>query len=99
MSTGDHLHFCWDARKAASNLKKHGVSFEAATYVFDDPMRLEQEDVFAQGEYRSIVIGQVDDVLLTVVYTSPEEGLYRIISSRLVTAHERKAYEQHLLYP
>jgi uncharacterized DUF497 family protein len=37
-------------------------------------MRLEQEDVFAQGEYRSIVIGQVDDVLLTVVYTSPEEG-------------------------
>jgi len=40
VSTGDDLHFCWDDRKAASNLKKHGVSFEAATYVFDDPMRL-----------------------------------------------------------
>jgi uncharacterized DUF497 family protein len=97
MSTGDELHFCWDDGKAASNLEKHGVSFEAATYVFDDPMRLEQEDVFAQGEYRNIVIGQVDGVLLTVVYASPEEDLYRIISARPATGHERKAYEQNLL--
>ena len=29
------------------------MSFEAAAYVFDDPMRLEQEFVFAQGEYRN----------------------------------------------
>lgn len=48
---------------------------------------------------RSIVIGQVDDVLLTVVYTSPEEGLYRIVSARLVTAQERKAYEQNFFHP
>lgn len=97
MSRDDELHFGWDDGKAASNLEKHGVSFEAATYVFDDPMRLEQEDVFAQGEYRNIVIGYVDGVLLTVVYTSPEEDLYRIISARPATAHERKAYEQNLL--
>lgn len=97
MSKDDELQFCWDDDKAASNLEKHGVSFEAATYVFDDPMRLEQEDVFAQGEYRNIVIGQVDGVYLTVVYSSPEEDLYRIISARLSTAHERKAYEQNLL--
>lgn len=62
-------------------------------------MRLEQEDVFAEGEYRSIIIGQVDDVLLTVVYTSPEEDLYRIISARPVTARERKAYEQNFFHP
>lgn len=100
VATGDdELHFCWDDSKAASNLEKHGVSFEAATYVFDDPMRLEQEDVFAEGEYRNIVIGQVDDVLLTVVYTSPEEDLYRIISARPVTALERKAYEQNFFHP
>jgi hypothetical protein len=94
---GDELHFCWDDAKAASNLEKHGVSFESATYVFDDPMRLEQEDVFAQGEYRNIVIGQVDGVLLTVVYSCPEEDLYRIISARASTAHERKTYEQNYL--
>jgi len=91
----DELRFCWDHDKAVLNLEKHGVSFAAATYVFDDPVRLEQEDVFAQGEYRNIVIGQVDGVLLTVVYSSPEDELYRIISARPCTAHERKAYEQN----
>jgi uncharacterized DUF497 family protein len=90
----DDLQFCWDARKARSNLRKHGVSFEAATCVFDDPMQLETEDLFSQGEYRSIVIGRVDGELLTVVHASPEDGLIRIISARLSTAHERKAYEQ-----
>lgn len=63
MSAGDDLHFCWDDGKAASNLRRHGISFEAATYVFDDPMRLEREDVFAQGEYRNIIIGRVDSVI------------------------------------
>jgi uncharacterized DUF497 family protein len=97
MSIGDdELHFCWDESKAESNLEKHGVSFEAATFVFDDPMRLEQEDVFAGGEYRNIVVGQVDGVVLTVVYAAPGENLYRIISARVATAHERKAYEQNL---
>lgn len=88
--------FCWDEGKAASNLDKHGVSFEAATFVFDDPMRLEPEDVFARGEYRNIVIGQVDGVVLTVVYSAPEEDLYRIISARIAIAHERKLYEKNL---
>lgn len=46
---------------------------------------------------RNIVIGRVDGVLLTVVYCSPAEDLYRMISARLATAHERKAYEQNLL--
>jgi uncharacterized protein len=97
MATDDgELRFCWDEAKAASNLDKHGVSFEAATFVFDDPMRLEPEDVFARCEYRNIVIGQVDGVVWTVVYTALEEDLYRIISARLATAHERKAYEQNL---
>ncbi len=93
------LHFCWDDSKAASNLKKHHVSFEAATYVFDDPMRHELNDVFAEGEYRHITTGRVDDVLLTVVYSSPEETLYRIISARIATAHERKVYEQRKFHP
>ncbi len=44
MDGDDELHFCWDDSKAASNLEKHHVSFEAATYVFDDRNRLEQED-------------------------------------------------------
>jgi uncharacterized DUF497 family protein len=59
-------------------------------------VRLEREDTFAQGEPRGVVIGQMDGVLLTVVYASPAEDTYRIISARRATAHERKAYEQNL---
>ena len=62
-------------------------------------MRLEHEDVFAEGEYRNIVIGRVEDVLLTVVYSTPEDDLYRIISARPSTAHERNEYERNLFHP
>ena len=96
MEDGD-LQFCWDDDKAASNVEKHGVSFESATYVFDDPKRLEQLDEFSEGEYRNIIIGQVDGVLLTVVYSTPEENLYRIISARQATANERRTYEQDFI--
>lgn len=97
MSESDEeLQFCWDENKASSNLDKHGVSFETATYVFDDPMRLDENDIFAEGEYRNIAIGQVDGLLLTVVYSAPEEDLFRIISARPATAQERKTYERNL---
>jgi len=93
----DDLQFCWDDDKAASNVEKHGVSFESATYIFDDPKRLEQLDEFSEGEYRNIIIGQVDGVLLTVVYSTPEDNLYRIISARQATANERRTYEQDFI--
>ena len=94
----DGLQFCWDDSKAASNIEKHGVSFELATHVFDDPMRLERADVFAEGEYRSIVIARVDDNLLSVVYKALADELYRIISARFATLSERDSYEQNLFH-
>jgi uncharacterized DUF497 family protein len=91
----DGLQFCWDDSKAASNVEKHGVSFGLATYVFDDPKRLDRADAFAEGEYRSVVIGRVNGRLLSVVYTAPEGELYRIISARFATPSERDDYEQN----
>ncbi|MEP7245865.1 MAG: BrnT family toxin [Gammaproteobacteria bacterium] len=96
MSGADELRFCWDDDKAAANFDKHGVSFESATYALDDPMRLDQEDVFAQGERRNIVFGEVDGIVLTVVYAWPEEDFCRIISARVATAHERKVYGKNI---
>jgi uncharacterized DUF497 family protein len=95
----DGPRFEWDDRKAYSNLATHGVSFEAAAAVFDDPLRLEEDDRFAEGEYRTVIIGQADGPLLTVVYTEPEENLIRLISARRATATERKAYEHQILHP
>lgn len=94
----DNLQFCWDDSKAASNEDKHGIPFELATFVFDDPMRLERADAFSEGEYRSVVTGRVNDKLLTVVYAVPADDLYRIISARLATATERDDYEQNLFH-
>ena len=92
------LQFCWDDGKAASNVEKHCVSFELATFLFHDPMRFERADVFAEGEYRSIMTGRVNDEILTVVCTAPEDDLYRVISARLATPSERDHYEQNLFH-
>ena len=93
----DELAFEWDADKAKANRRKHGISFEAATFVFDDPYRLEEDDLFAVGEYRMIAIGGVDGLLLTVIFSMPEHDVIRIISARRATSTERKAYEQNRL--
>lgn len=84
--------FEWDADKAQSNLAKHRVSFGAARRVFDDGFALDRLDVgSAGGEVRYIIIGMVNDVLLTVVYT--ERGTRtRIISARKATKHEQREY-------
>ncbi len=95
----NELHFSWDPDKAARNVASHGVSFESATFVFDDPNRLENNDDFAVGEYRMIVIGKVDSSLLTVVYTEPEENHYRLISARLANSVERNTYEDDFFHP
>lgn len=50
--------FEWDPRKAASNLKKHGVSFAEALTVFSDPAAKVFDDPDHSGdERREIIIG------------------------------------------
>lgn len=59
----------WDAENADAHLKKHGVSFERGSHIFDNPV-LEREDArIAYGEPRIIALGEVDGGVLVVVYT------------------------------
>lgn len=95
----DDIRFEWNPDKAASNAVKHGFTFQDASHVFDDPMRLEEADRFSRGEYRALCIGKVDGMLLTVVFSEPDEGVIRMISARAATAHERKSYESRILHP
>ncbi|MFP4652067.1 MAG: BrnT family toxin, partial [Phormidium sp.] len=54
----NHLRFGWDSVKARQNIQKHGISFEDATSVFNDPLALIFEDGrYAYGECREIIIG------------------------------------------
>ena len=85
------MEFEWDERKAASNLAKHGVSFEQATRAFADPNAIEYvDDRQDYGEERVILIG-LAGVVLVVVYTERGARL-RIISARRATTHERQRY-------
>ena len=84
--------FEWDEQKAASNLLKHGVSFQEAVDAFDDPDALEVPDTRADyGEARIILTGRTSEGVLVVVYT--ERGLKtRIISARKAGRNERNTY-------
>jgi hypothetical protein len=91
------VRFEWDDEKARENYRKHGVRFETATLVFDDPGFVMTLDREVEGEERWHTIGRVQGVLvLLVVHTyeeEDEEEIVRIISAREVTAHERRCYE------
>jgi uncharacterized DUF497 family protein len=91
--------FEWDEAKAESNLRKHGISFQYATQVFDDPFVLAEPERFEAGEDRWQSIGMVEGVaILLVAHTVHEEGwdeVIRIISARLATRKECRRYEQN----
>ena len=87
--------FEWDPTKAKVNLNKHGVAFEDAALVWDDPLHLVRFDRFEAGEERWHALGRADGiVLILVVHTYPEDDdLIRIISARKATRAERRIYE------
>ena len=91
------LSFEWDRRKAASNLSKHGVSFEEALTVFADPLaRIFDDEDHSLEEQREIIIGHsADDHLLVVCFTAQGESV-RIFSARKSTRKERKDYEENV---
>ena len=89
------MEFEWDENKAKSNLSKHGVSFEEAKTVFNDPLYVDFYDPdHSEEEHRYIIIGESSQgrILLTS-YTERKDKI-RIISSRQVTKNERQAYEE-----
>jgi hypothetical protein len=91
--------FRWDQSKAASNKRKHGIEFDEAVLVFDDPGAISEIDRVVEGEIRCQTIGTVDNiVLLLVAHTVHEEGqneIFRIISARRANRTEQKRYEQN----
>ena len=88
------MRFEWDPEKARRNVAKHGVSFEEAATAFGDPLSLTILDPdHAEEEDRFILLGQTyAGRLVVVVHTDRGENI-RVISARLATRRERKAYE------
>lgn len=83
----------WDAEKAASNLRSHGVDFADAATVLSDDMAITIMDDSEDDEERHVTLGL--DALgrcLVVVYTWRGEKA-RLISARTATKSERQRYE------
>jgi hypothetical protein len=89
------LTFEWDRRKAASNLQKHGVSFEEAATAFGDPLSVTIHDPdHSEEEERFVILGRSETGRFLVVVHTEHGDTIRIISARLAKGHERKAYEE-----
>ncbi len=87
------MRFSWDPRKAASNVRKHGVTFEEATTVFADPLAMLITD--AVHASRTLIIGEsIRRRLLLTVFVEQDEEQIRLISARRATNHERRNYER-----
>ena len=89
------LRFEWDSKKAQSNRKRHGITFEESSTIFGDPLSITVHDpAHSIGKDRFITIGtSVNDKLIVVVHTDRND-IIRIISARKATKNERRQYEQ-----
>lgn len=92
------MYFEWDEAKNRLNLAKHGIGFENAKLVFDDPHALSYQDREVDGEERwqtMGVIGRSVVVLVAHTYREKEgEAVVRMISVRKATSSEKRAYEE-----
>lgn len=88
------MEFEWDPRKAAANLKKHGVGFDEAAEAFFDENAVELFDESnSEEELRYQLVGLSSTRLLFVVYTVRAE-IVRIISARKASAKQLEFYNE-----
>ena len=92
------IRFEWDEEKNLVNQKKHHLSFETASLVFDDPLHRSIFDQIVDREERWKTICLVQGLAMVVVaHTYREDDgeiVIRIISARRTTRHERRKYEE-----
>jgi uncharacterized protein len=90
------MRFVWDERKDRANRRKHGLSFENAIRVFDDPFALSLQDRIVEGEERWQTLGLVAGLVVLLVahanYEEDGEETIRIISARKATPREKRIY-------
>lgn len=85
--------FVWDPRKAASNARKHRVTFDEAVTVFADPLAFILDD--GRHPDRALIVGRsIEQRTLLVVFVEVDDDRTRIISARRATNPERRRYEE-----
>ena len=89
------MEFEWDEKKHRTNLSKHGISFDEASTIFDDPLYIDFYDPdHSEKEQRYIIFGDSErGRILMVSYTERGDRIH-IISARKATPAERESYEE-----
>ena len=85
------MKFQYDQRKSASNLKKHGIDFEQAQLLWDDP-NLVELSARSDDEPRSIVIAHLNGQYWSAIFTNRGDYI-RLISVRRSRKAEVELYE------
>jgi len=88
------MKFIWDRRKNEANVKKHELDFADAYKVFESPMLVDLDKREEYGEDRWIGVGLMENRVVVIVFTEPDQDTIRIISFRKATTDEREHYEQ-----
>jgi uncharacterized DUF497 family protein len=88
--------YTWHDEKNRGNIKRHGIAFEDAQRIFENPTVERIDDRFDYGEVRVYAIGLVNGVEITVIYTDTDNDERQIISAWRAEPHERRAYWQRV---
>ena len=89
------LRFVWDPQKAVANERRHGVAFQEATTVFDDPLSVTIPDPdHSDDEQRFLLLGLSTRGRLLVVAHVERGDSIRLISARRADRRERRTYEE-----
>jgi uncharacterized DUF497 family protein len=89
------VHFEWDPRKAAANVRRRRLTFDEAATVLEDPLSTTfPDDAHSEDEARFVTIGASDRGRILVVAHTERHDTIRIISARRATRREREFYEQ-----
>jgi uncharacterized DUF497 family protein len=91
------MEFEWDKKKAATNFRKHRVTFDEASTVFADPLaRIFDDEGHSAEERREIIVGHsILGRMLLVCFAERETDVVRIFSARGTSVRERQDYEEN----
>lgn len=86
--------FEWDCEKNATNLSKHGISFEEAATIWEGPVFTKLDETH-HSEVRELSFGLIGATTVACVVHTERNGRTRIISARKATRSERTAFDAY----
>ena len=90
------MDFKWDESKNKTNIDKRDLDFADAWQIFDAPMLVRIDNRKDYGEERFIGIGFINNLVVVIVFTEPNEQTIRVISLRKALKYEREQFEKYI---